>query len=84
MSSEFLASSWKNFHGNSILNHTPCMHGVEMACNFEVHVEELLSFIKYRNKAYWELAKAIGTRSCSTCANTKLHVCDTVLWVKIS
>ena len=77
MSSEFLASSWKNFHGNSTLNHAPCM-------NFEVHVEELLSFIKYGNKAYWELDKAIGTRSCSTCVNTKLHVCDAVLWVKIS
>ena len=27
MSSEFLASSWKNFHGRSILNHTPVLCG---------------------------------------------------------
>ena len=25
MSSEFLASSWKNFHGRGILNHTPLL-----------------------------------------------------------
>ena len=27
VSSEFLASSWKNFHGRSILNHTPVLCG---------------------------------------------------------
>ena len=36
MKSEFLASSWKNFRGRGILNHTPCTRGVEMACYFKV------------------------------------------------
>ena len=43
MRSEFLASPWKNFHGRSILNHTPCTCGVEMAC-YEVEAMVRVAF----------------------------------------
>ena len=49
MNSEFLASSWKYFHGRGLLNHTPCRRGVEMACYFEVEAMVQVSF--FRNKA---------------------------------
>ena len=44
VSSEFWASSWKNVCGHRILNHTPCMHGVEMACYFEVEAMVRVAF----------------------------------------
>ena len=70
----------ENFCSHSIVNHTPCTCGVEMACYFKVEATVRVAFF-HETQPYWELAKAIGTRSCSMCANTKL--CGTVSWIKI-
>ena len=67
----FLAIFGKNFRGRSILNHTPCTRG-EMACYFEVEaMVRCYKDIWDETRPYWELAKAIGTSSCSTSANAR-------------
>ena len=40
----FLASLWKKFCGRNILNYTPCMRVVEMACYFEVEAMVRVAF----------------------------------------
>ncbi len=48
----FGASSWKNFHGRSMLNHTTCTRGVEMVClYFEV---EAMVRGYYQYKEIWD------------------------------
>ena len=72
-----------NFRGRDILDHIPCMRRVEMACYFKVeNMVRVAFFHKILKQPYWELARAIGTRSCSACANAKL--CGTLSWVKTS
>lgn len=64
VSSELLASLWKTFRGQGILNHTPCTRGVEMDCYFEV--EAMIRVAKILKQGHTELhtctCKATGTQ----------------------